>query len=188
MTATVSIPAVKSGVIGISLFATTITGTAVEPNARLVGLEYSSGYGQSRRPERSNDQHEIVLPSLAITTIAEEPESSQAQSPASLIQEIRKSTALTWDQLARLFGVSRRAAHLWAAGGKMNGSNLELLSEIASLVSSLPGTSPTERKANLLLPRSNGRSLYDEIRSRHASRPDDINRSYEPGPEGAVHE
>lgn len=188
MTATVSIPVVKSGVIGISLFATTISGTAVEPNARLVGLEYSSGYGQSRRSEHLSEQNDIVLPSFTITTIREQVDTSQTQSPASLIQEIRKSTALTWDQLARLFGVSRRAAHLWAAGGKMNGSNFELLSEIASLVSGLPGTSATERKADLLLPRSNGRSLYDEIRSRNASRSDDINRSHEQGPEGAVRE
>lgn len=33
--------------------------------------------------------------------------------------EIRKRSGLTWDQMARLFGVSRRTVHFWASGKPM---------------------------------------------------------------------
>ena len=34
------------------------------------------------------------------------------------IGELRRLSGLTWDQLARLFNVSRRSLHFWASGGE----------------------------------------------------------------------
>jgi uncharacterized protein (TIGR04255 family) len=39
------------------------------------------------------------------------------------IGELRRLTGMTWDALARVFGVSRRAVHLWANGGRMKDAN-----------------------------------------------------------------
>ena len=41
--------------------------------------------------------------------------------------ELRRLTGLTWDALARVFGVSRRAVHLWANGGRMKDANARQL-------------------------------------------------------------
>ena len=41
--------------------------------------------------------------------------------------ELRRLTGMTWDALARVFGVSRRAVHLWANGGRMKDANARQL-------------------------------------------------------------
>ncbi|MGE0867558.1 MAG: helix-turn-helix domain-containing protein [Kofleriaceae bacterium] len=41
--------------------------------------------------------------------------------------ELRRLSGLSWEQLARLFGVSRRALHFWASGKPMTHSNEEHL-------------------------------------------------------------
>ena len=46
---------------------------------------------------------------------------------ATAVLELRSLSGLSWEQLARLFGVSRRAAHLWAAGNAMSAPNEEHL-------------------------------------------------------------
>ncbi|MCT2359500.1 hypothetical protein M3G54_14070, partial [Brevibacterium casei] len=44
-----------------------------------------------------------------------------------LIAELRSMTSFTWEQTAKLFGVSRRTVHLWAAGGNLSTQNEERL-------------------------------------------------------------
>lgn len=41
------------------------------------------------------------------------------------IHEIKKTSGLTWDQLAQLFNVSRRSLHFWASGKQLSSSNEE---------------------------------------------------------------
>ncbi len=43
------------------------------------------------------------------------------------IAELRRLSGLTWEQLARLFGVSRRSLHFWASGKPLNATNGERL-------------------------------------------------------------
>jgi len=102
----------------------------------------------------------------------------EASSPADLVRKLRDATGLTWDQIARMFGVSRRAVHLWANGGKLSAANEELLVKANEIVARLPGESADEVRRELFRPQpGGGLSLYDELRSRHASAPADINRS-----------
>ncbi|MBJ6616164.1 DNA-binding transcriptional regulator [Streptomyces sp. I4(2020)] len=88
------------------------------------------------------------------------------------IRQLRASSGLTWDQMARLFGVSRRAVHLWAAGGRMNSRNIEFLGVLERVVNNLPGSTPEERRALLFSQDGGGRSLYDSLRSFHTPRDD----------------
>ncbi len=39
------------------------------------------------------------------------------------LSELRRRAALTWDDLSKLFGVSRRAVHLWASGERLSAAN-----------------------------------------------------------------
>lgn len=61
-------------------------------------------------------------------------EETSAVSTASSVAQLRSQAALTWEQLGRLFGVSRRAVHLWASGKRMNAHNVELLRELQRLI------------------------------------------------------
>lgn len=56
------------------------------------------------------------------------PELSTSRSAfAATVRDLKTRSGLTWDQLAGLFGVSRRAVHGWAAGARLNAHHSELL-------------------------------------------------------------
>jgi DNA-binding transcriptional regulator YiaG len=92
-----------------------------------------------------------------------------ARSEKDSIRWLHQQSGLTWDQLARLFGVSRRAVHLWATGSRMNATNSELLAELVNIVDSLPASDSSGRRAALLAVDVTGRSLLDNLRARHSS-------------------
>lgn len=97
---------------------------------------------------------------------------SPARNSTSLvIRGLREDSGLTWDQLAKVFGVSRRAAHLWAAGKPMNAGHEELLYRLTTVIKKLPGNTPNEKRAGLLRAQANSRSIYDQIRIERANGP-----------------
>jgi hypothetical protein len=76
---------------------------------------------------------------------------------------LRDLSGLTWDQLAKLFGVSRRAMHLWASGGRMNSYHAELLSRILASVSMIPADTAAQRREMILAPGADGRTIYEVL-------------------------
>jgi hypothetical protein len=70
--------------------------------------------------------------------------------------------------------VSRRAVHMWANGARMNSANAETLFELLALVRDCPETTPEERRAVLLAPGADGRSMIDRLRARQASDARDV--------------
>jgi transcriptional regulator with XRE-family HTH domain len=76
---------------------------------------------------------------------------------------LRDLSGLTWDQLAKLFGVSRRAMHLWASGGRMNSYHAELLSGILARINRIPADTPTQRREMILAPGADGRTIYETL-------------------------
>jgi len=171
--------------LGVGMLMTS-AGTISRNPEDLIAQEVPSGCWFSGdiffRPEISNFIH-LQSAIFRLNTqpqpeeIAEEPREDTPASSAELVRALRDQSGLTWDQISRLFGVSRRAVHLWVSGGRMNAANQELLSELISLISKLPGTSPSEKRASLLQPTEYGYSLFDKIRARHAVGASDINRA-----------
>lgn len=84
---------------------------------------------------------------------------------------VKEHSGLTWDQLGRVFGVSRRAVHLWANGGRMNEANAESLRRFAAAVASHLGSSPEETRAALLAHESGVESVIDSFRGAQVRRP-----------------
>lgn len=84
------------------------------------------------------------------------------------LREIKEKSGLTWDQLAKGFGVSRRTVHMWMAGGKMSAGNQERLIRLATDVRALAETGDDDPMKFL--------ELLDRERSEHASNDEDINR------------
>ncbi|MCY3643990.1 MAG: hypothetical protein OXG41_10445 [Acidimicrobiaceae bacterium] len=82
---------------------------------------------------------------------------------SSRVRQLKEDSALTWDQLRRLFGVSRRALHMWAGGAQMNSRNQERLAYLERIVSAL-GATPLERRDTLLSSREGGgRSIFQQL-------------------------
>lgn len=101
----------------------------------------------------------------AEVTVVEAP---AAPSLSQRIQRLREGAGLTWDQTGKLFGVSRRAVHLWATGGRMNGANIERLGRLEAALYGLGADPDTRRLA--LFDGSHGPSPYDEFRAEHTAR------------------
>lgn len=81
---------------------------------------------------------------------------------------VKEHSGLTWDQLGKVFGVSRRAVHLWANGGRMNESNSRTLRDFAAEVRRLLQDAPDSTRAALLARTAEGASTVDQFRMRHA--------------------
>lgn len=69
---------------------------------------------------------------------------------------LRRSTGLSWDQLARLFGVGRRSVHHWASGRPMSLAHEELLYRLNAVIQRVEGLGASETRRLLLAPAANG--------------------------------
>jgi hypothetical protein len=67
-----------------------------------------------------------------------------------LVVYIHDNSGLTWEQIARALGVSKRSVHLWASGARVSGKNVEALTGFKALVDSVGGKSPDDRRMALL--------------------------------------
>ena len=84
--------------------------------------------------------------------------------PASgAIAELRRLSGLTWDQLARLFNVSRRSLHFWASGKPMAPSNEEHLQRLLAVVRTIDRGTATANRAVLLAAREDGTFPFDML-------------------------
>jgi hypothetical protein len=79
---------------------------------------------------------------------------------AAAIAELRRLTALTWDQLARMFAVSRRTMHFWASGKPMTASNEERLHRVLSVVRRLDRGAASANRTALLAAGPDGETLF----------------------------
>lgn len=93
----------------------------------------------------------------------------ESASNAELIAELRASTSFTWEQTAKLFGVSRRTVHLWAAGGNMASQNEEHLADLLREVRAIRASRTPDQRLQLL-------AILDRERHARSSSDDDINR------------
>ncbi len=77
-------------------------------------------------------------------------------SVGSAIGELRRRSGLTWDQLARVFNVSRRALHFWASGKAMTPSNEEHLQRLLAVIRQMDTGAPNSNRRLLLQASANG--------------------------------
>ena len=85
------------------------------------------------------------------------------------IRSIYERSGLTWEQLARLFGVSRRAVHSWASGSRVSARHLEAIFDLAGQLSRRVAVPEANRA--WLMDSSMGPSVYEQIRRRNARTP-----------------
>lgn len=71
---------------------------------------------------------------VAISEPTEMVEISLRESTRAALAELRRRAGLTWDQMARLFDVSRRSVHFWASGKPMTAEHEEHLHRLLAVV------------------------------------------------------
>lgn len=95
---------------------------------------------------------------------AEDPRTSTPQA----LQDLHNRLDLSWDELAKLFGVSRRTVHYWVSGSRMAAHNQQRLESLVFRTRDL-------NRDHLMAPREGGLSLYsrwvDEASGRPQERP-----------------
>jgi transcriptional regulator with XRE-family HTH domain len=93
---------------------------------------------------------------------------------ASTLRQVQQRSGLTWGEIARALGVSRRAVHHWASGRRMSDGHVRRVEAFASLVNSHSrSTADLTRKALIAL-RPDGRSalgLFEEASKPRRSTP-----------------
>lgn len=88
---------------------------------------------------------------------------------------IKEHSGLTWDQLGKVFGVSRRAVHMWANGGRLNEAHAQRLREFASIIQRLeaetPDAAPETIRARLNQVEADGYSIIGRLRQERSGGP-----------------
>jgi DNA-binding transcriptional regulator YiaG len=77
------------------------------------------------------------------------------------LSELRRLSGLTWDQLAKLFNVSRRSLHFWASGQPLSRFNEEHLNRLLGTIQFIDQGSANLNRSLLLRPDGNGNPLFD---------------------------
>lgn len=77
------------------------------------------------------------------------------------LNELRKLSGLTWEQLARLFNVSRRSLHFWASGQPLSSFNEESLNRLLGTIRYINRGSASINRSILLSPSSDGKVPLD---------------------------
>ncbi len=84
-----------------------------------------------------------------------------AQPGGKAIGELRRLSGLTWNQLARMFGVSRRSLHFWASGKPMTPSNEEHLQRVLAVLRKMDRGVASANRTALLAVREGGIIPFD---------------------------
>lgn len=122
--------------------------TSAENTFRRVILKIGSGFGMPETTVRLQLAADEQIETLAQTTSGPRP----VEAPGDAIGEIRRLSGLTWDQLARVFDVSRRALHFWASGKPMSAEHQERLNRVLYVISRIARDDPQATRAALLMP------------------------------------
>lgn len=92
-----------------------------------------------------------------ITAVVELPVKSTQQA----VNELRKLSGLTWEQLATLFDVSRRSVHFWASGEPLSSANQEKLNRTLDAVEYISRGSASSNRSLLMGIADDGKSYLE---------------------------
>lgn len=79
--------------------------------------------------------------------------------------DLRLRSGLTWEQMAQIFGVSRRAVHFWVSGGRMTVENERKLQEVLAAFRLVDTGRNSENRMMLATPLPDGSLPLDLLAS-----------------------
>lgn len=74
----------------------------------------------------------------------------RTESTRQAVNELRKLSGLTWEQLARLFGVSRRSVHFWASGKPLSATHEQTVLRVLTILRAADRGDARSNRAALL--------------------------------------
>jgi hypothetical protein len=104
-----------------------------------------------------------ATPLPAASTTTEPVLRPQGQSVQQAIAELRGLSGLTWEQMARLLGVSRRSVHFWASGELVRATHQERVQRLLAVLRQVDRGSATENRALLLNGCADGTLPFDVL-------------------------
>jgi len=110
----------------------------------------------------SSSDRVCATPVQAASILAEQASRPQGGTVRQEIAELRSLSGLTWEQTARLLGVTRRSVHFWASGEVVRPSHQERVHRLLAVLRQVDRGSAIENRA-LLLTECAGRTLPFEI-------------------------
>lgn len=155
--------AAAAGLAAVALVGT----TAYMPIVRVENLPLGTATGWFSSPWDLD--HELIVSTFVADSTDMQQPREVAIGAAAILKEVRERAGLTWDQISRLFGVSRRAVHLWVAGGRMTAANEETLHRVSDVLAA------TAQEPEIAVRRA-VLELLDDARRARASGDTDINR------------
>jgi len=91
-----------------------------------------------------------------------------------LVLEVHDRSGLTWEQIARALGVSKRAVLMWARDAQVSAANLDNLSSLRALVVEFAGMNVDETRMRLITSSASSiapLAVWVESRVERASKP-----------------
>lgn len=147
---------------GVTIATLAISGTSIP----VMGAYDDAAF----RPTASNHGNLSNVPSVVAPDPAPQvPARANAESVADLVKQIKSRGSYTWDQVAKLLGVSRRTVHLWSSGGRISAANEEALGQVMKQIDAIEETDGNGTRLQFL-------ELLDQQRAQSASAPTDVNR------------
>jgi DNA-binding transcriptional regulator YiaG len=98
---------------------------------------------------------------LPATTLPTSPAAPPVRLSQQAVNELRKLSGLTWEQLAHLFDVSRRSVHFWASGQPLAVAHEEKLNRILDAVQYISLGSASLNRSLLMGLGKDGRSYLE---------------------------
>jgi DNA-binding XRE family transcriptional regulator len=94
-------------------------------------------------------------------TLLFSPSASSTEATQTVVNEVRKLSGLTWEQLALALNVSRRSLHFWASGQPLSRSHEESVNQLLSTLRYINRGSAAINRRVLLSPTSDGQVPFE---------------------------
>lgn len=105
----------------------------------------------------------IAQPSTLSAVVAQPTTTLDYAVVPALLQRLRRTSGLSWGDIGRAAGVSRRTIHNWLAGAHVASVHLTRLLDVSRIVDLVSIGSAESNRALLLQPTANGRSIIDDL-------------------------
>jgi transcriptional regulator with XRE-family HTH domain len=115
----------------------------------------------STTASRATTNQELLAAIEMTTSGITLPSASSPEATQKALSELRRLSGLTWEQLAKLFNVSRRSLHFWASGQPLSRFNEEQLNRLLGTLQYIDRGSANLNRSLLLKPEHNGNPLLD---------------------------
>lgn len=126
-----------------------------------IGITVFPSLGKTISNEPTLDWDLVHLLDRTTTGLSISEVYTYTDTPQAALSELRKLSGLTWEQLARLFNVSRRSLHFWASGQPISRFNEESLHRLLSTLRYINRGSANINRHTLLKPCRNGQIPFD---------------------------